>query len=57
MKQLTETHQIKLMIIENYIDHYTSDDEERDAMKENALVYVQEDFNDEVQDYKLSLNK
>jgi hypothetical protein len=57
MKQLTETQQIKLMIIENYIDHYTSDDEERDAMKENALAYVQEDFNDEVQDYKLSLNK
>ena len=57
MKQLTETQQIKLMIIENYIDHYTSDDEERDAMKENALMYVQEDFNDEVQDYKLTLNK
>ena len=57
MKQLTETQQIKLMIIENYIDHYTSDDEEREAMKENALMYVVEDFNDEVQDYKLSLNK
>jgi hypothetical protein len=57
MKQLTETQQIKLMIIENYIDHYTSDDAERDAMKENALMYVVEDFNDEVQDYKLSLNK
>lgn len=57
MKQLTETQQIKLMIIENYIDHYTSDDDERDAMKENALAYVQEDFNDEVQDYKLTLNK
>jgi hypothetical protein len=57
MKQLTDTQQIKLMIIENYIDHYTSDDEEREAMKENALMYVEEDFNDEVQDYKLSLNK
>ncbi len=56
MKQLTETQQIKLMIIDNYIDHYTSDDEEREAMKENALMYVQEDFNDEVQDYKPSIN-
>lgn len=57
MKQLTQTQQIKLMIIENYIDHYTSDDSEREGMKENALMYVEEDFNDEVQDYKISLNK
>jgi hypothetical protein len=52
MKQLTDTQQIKLMIIENYIDHYTSDDEEREAMKENALMYVEEDFNDEIENYK-----
>jgi hypothetical protein len=56
MKHLTETQKIKLMIIENYIDHYTSDDEERDAMKENALMYVEEDYNDEIEDYKPSIN-
>ena len=52
-----ETKEIKLMIIENYIDYYTSDDAEREAMKENALMYVEEDFNDEIENYKQSLNK
>lgn len=52
-----ETKEIKLMIIENYIDYYTSDDAEREAMKENALTYVEEDFNDEIENYKQSLNK
>jgi hypothetical protein len=50
-----KTQEIKLMIIENYIDHYTSDDVEREGMKENALMYVEEDYNNEVEDYKLSL--
>lgn len=52
-----ETKEIKLMIIENYIDYYTSNDAEREAMKENALMYVEEDFNNEIEDYKQTLNK
>ena len=31
-----DTKEIKLMIIENFIDHYTSDETEREAMKEEA---------------------
>ena len=38
MKQANK--KIKLMIIENYIDWYTSDDKERDRLKKGADVYV-----------------
>jgi len=48
MTELTKTQEIKLMIIENYIDHYTSNDEERDSMKEVARSYVEEDWVDEI---------
>lgn len=40
----------KLMIIENYIDHFTSDDAERERMKANASEYVKEDHVNEIQD-------
>jgi len=48
MRDLNETEGIKLMIIENYIDHYTSDDKEREQMKANAWLYVIEDHVDEI---------
>lgn len=40
--------EIKLMILENFIDHFSSDDEEREAMKEVARLYVEEDWVDEI---------
>ena len=39
----------KLMVIENFIDWYTTDDTERESMKINAKTYVDEDWVDEVQ--------
>ena len=43
-----DTKEIRLMIIENFIDHYTSDETEREAMKEEANTYVEEDWVDEI---------
>lgn len=48
MSKLTKTQEIKLMIIENFIDHYTTNDDERDAMKMEARTYVEEDHVDEI---------
>jgi len=45
---MKETKDIKLMIIENFIDHYTTNDAERVAMKEEARTYVEEDHVDEI---------
>lgn len=45
----------KLMIIENYIEWYTTDDLERDQMKENASCYVAEDHVDEIGDEDLDM--
>lgn len=48
MSKLTKTQKIKLMIIDNFIDHYTANDDERDAMKMEAFLYVEEDHVDEI---------
>lgn len=45
---MTKTQEIKLMIIENFIDHFTSNDAERERMKESAFQYVEEDHVDEI---------
>ena len=45
---MENTKEIKLKIIENYIDWTTSDEEEREIMKENAKLYVEEDWVDEI---------
>ena len=45
---MANTKEIKLMIIENFIDYYTSDELEREAMKEEANTYVDEDWVDEI---------
>ena len=45
---MEKTKEIKLMIIENYIDWFTTDDDERKRMKDNAKLYVEEDWVDEI---------
>jgi len=45
----------KLMIIENYIEWYTTDDLEREQMKEGASCYVKEDHVDEIGDEDLDM--
>ena len=45
---MRDTKEIKLMIIENYIDWFTNNEDERDQMKENAKLYVEEDWVDEI---------
>jgi hypothetical protein len=45
---MTKTQEIKLMIIENFIDHFTSDEKERESMKKSAFIYVEEDHVDEI---------
>jgi len=55
MSKLTKTQEIKLMIIENYIDNFTTNDDERDTMKANALIYVEEDHVDEIAQSGMSM--
>lgn len=42
------TKDIKRMIIENFIDWHTTNEEEREQMKIDAMVYVEEDHVDEI---------
>ena len=49
MKKLTKTEETKLMIIENFIDYFTSNDVERLKMKMTAFDYVDEDHVDEIE--------
>lgn len=46
---MKETKEVKLMIIENFIDYYTTDESERIEMKEEAATYVEEDWVDEIE--------
>ena len=48
MNSMKNTKEIKLMIIENYIDWFTTNEDEREQMKENAELYVEEDWVDEI---------
>jgi spore maturation protein CgeB len=50
-RTLTKAEELKLIIIENFIDFYTSDDNEREAIKECAYDYVIEDHCNELEDY------
>ena len=47
-KMSLNTKILKLLIIENYIDWFTSNEDEREEMKENAKLYVDEDWVDEI---------
>jgi len=42
--------EVKLMIIENFIDWFTSNDDERIKMKESAKLYVEQDHINEISD-------
>ena len=42
------TKDIKRMIIENFIDWHTTNEEEREQMKIDVMVYVEEDHVDEI---------
>jgi hypothetical protein len=50
MEKLSPAEELKLTIIENFINWYTSNDKERDAMKESAFTYVVEDHVNELSD-------
>jgi len=43
-----KTTEIKKTIIENFIDHYTTDEAERENMKKIANTYVDDDHVDEI---------
>lgn len=43
-----KTEEIKLDIIENFIDHFTSDEDERERMKFTAKDYIAEDHVNEI---------
>ena len=43
-----DTQEVKLMIINNFIDYFTSNEEERIKMKNSAVKYVDEDHVDEI---------
>ncbi len=45
---MEKTKEIKLSIIENFIDHFTTDEWERELMKDEASLYVEEDHVDEI---------
>jgi hypothetical protein len=49
-EKLSLAEERKLIIIENFIDYYTSNDKERDQLKELAFTYVIEDHLNELTD-------
>ena len=49
-RKLTKAEELKLIIIENFIEYYTSSDEERKAIKECAYDYVIEDHCNELEE-------
>jgi hypothetical protein len=48
---MRETESLKLMIIHNYIDWFTSNEDERKSMKHNSIDYVLQDHVDEIKQY------
>lgn len=54
--ELTKTQDVKLTIIENFIDWYTTNEEERLSMKQSAETYVEEDWVDEISQSYPELN-
>lgn len=48
-RDLKHTEDVKLMIIQNFIDYYTSDDKEREEMYSIAWDYIREDHIDEIE--------
>ena len=52
---MSDTTETKLMIIQNFIDNFTSNEAERLQMYEAAELYVDEDHVDEVECYNNEL--
>jgi len=48
--ELSPAEELKLVIIENYIEWFTSNDSVRKSMIDNALWYVYEDHCNELQE-------
>ena len=55
-RKLTASEELKLIIIENFIDYYTSNDKEREEIKECAFDYVAEDHCNELEDHYANPN-
>jgi len=53
---MKNTKEIKLQIIDNYIDWFTSNESERESMKEEATTYVKDDWVDEIEQSTSLLN-
>jgi hypothetical protein len=49
-EKLSLAEERKLMIIENFIDYYTSDEKQREDLKELAFGYVIDDHVNELND-------
>jgi hypothetical protein len=49
-EKLSLAEERKLIIIENFIDYYSSDDKEREYLKQIAFNYVIEDHVNELDD-------
>jgi hypothetical protein len=49
-EKLSLAEERKLIIIENFIDYYTSDEKQREDLKELAFCYVIEDHVNELDD-------
>jgi hypothetical protein len=49
-EKLSLAEERKLIIIENFIDYYTSDEKQREDLKELAFGYVIEDHVNELDD-------
>ena len=49
-RKLTKAEELKLIIIENFIEYYTRSDTERKAIKECAYDYVVEDHCNELEE-------
>lgn len=54
--KLTNSEDLKLTIIENFIDWYTSNDNERETMKECALDYIKECHYNELEQFEKLTN-
>ena len=50
-KTLIKSEEVKLDIIENFIDWFTTNDNERDELKRLAFDYVTQDHVNELEDY------
>jgi hypothetical protein len=50
IRKLTKSEDLKLMIIENFIIWYSSDEKKREEMLESAFDYVSEDHVNELEE-------